>query len=455
MRLRKVLLSFLTTTLLLVFTWMLFLFTQGILEENANNNLNYVPDNANFALRLDGREIAENTLFSIFLESKDEELLSLMQESLSKSLKEKGRFKNYGIDYLSDIILFEIPYQKQKIQGILVNISNVRFFEKNLNELNVAFAFNNDVGVILSSIDKTSKIPLSELKNLAKKIMKSKNEHRMNKFIANHDSGKFIETYNKGNVFGQSSYFGQSNVLFELKDRNLLLSGNLELNPTGIKNIKTLKQTLSPKGLHFSSTLFPQELTDSLNNWLEQFTTELPGIEQISINFSGTKVINHSSGFFVVPRMELLINCKSEIDIASFLANPAMLEYFDYSMDKESISFQKEKLYYQQIDSKTFYLGNTNTPVFEKSNGSYVVLIDGSLKPLTHIEGGGMMTAFLEMMPIYRASNNLASHTESISLQLSKKSSKTVKLSGDLAFSNGFYPMNELLKFLLVGQFIK
>jgi tRNA(His) 5'-end guanylyltransferase len=101
-------------------------------------------------MRLDGREIAENTLFSIFLESKDEELLTLMQESFTKTLKQEGRFKNYGIDYLSDIILFEVPYDNYKIQGILVNISNTRLFTKNLTDLNVAFALKDDVGVILS-----------------------------------------------------------------------------------------------------------------------------------------------------------------------------------------------------------------------------------------------------------------------------------------------------------------
>lgn len=455
MHLRKVLLSFFTTAILLLLSWFLFLFNQGILEENANNNLNYVPDNANFALRLDGREIAENTLFSIFLESKDEELLTLMQESFTKSFKTEGRFKNYGIDYLSDIILFEVEYKSQKIQGILVNISNARFFIKNLKELNVGSAVKDDVGVILSSLDPESKVSKSELNKLAANIVSTKNKNRMNKFIANRDHGKFIETYNKGSVFGASSYFGKSNILFELKDRKLILNGNMDLNQAGIKKVNTLKKIIQPKGLHFSSTLIPQDLSDTLNNWLKQFSAQMPAIEAISINFSGTKVINHSSGFFVVPRMELLVNCKSSVDIQKLLSNPEMTTYFDYTMDHESISFQKEKLYFRQVSPNSFYIGNNKSPVFKDYTGSNVVSIDGSLKPLTHIEGGGMMTAFLEMMPIYRASNTLASHTEKINLQLSKSSSKKVELKGDLEFSKGFYPMNELMKFLLIGQFIQ
>jgi len=378
-----------------------------------------------------------------------------MQESFSKSFKAEGRFKNYGIDYLSDIILFEIDYKNQKIQGILVNVSNARFFIKNLKDLNVGSAVKDDVGVILSSIDPDSKVSKGELNELAATIVSTKNKNRMNKFIANHDAGKFIETYNKGSVFGGSSYFGKSNILFELKNRQLMLNGNMDLNPAGIEHVKPLKKIIHPKGLHFSSTLIPQELSDTLNNWLNQFSEQLPQIDAISINFSGTRVINHSTGFFVVPRMELLVSCKSSVDIQKILSNPKMTTYFDYTMDQESISFQKEKLYFKQISANSFYIGNTKSPLFEDYNGSNVVSIEGSLKPLTHVEGGGMMTAFLEMMPIYRASNTLASHTESINIQLSKRSSKKVELKGNLEFSQGFYPMNEIMKFLLIGQFIQ
>ena len=62
------------------------------------------------------------------------------------------------------------------------------------------------------------------------------------------------------------------------------------------------------------------------------------------------------------------------------------------------------------------------------------------------------MTAFLEMIPVYSASKNLAKHTESLNLSFVKKNKTKVDLNGELKFTKDHYPMNEIIKFLLVGQ---
>ena len=108
---RKSFFQFLSIIVLLVFAWLFLFFNQAILAKSTNNNTLHIPDNASFALRIDGRELAEKTLFSIFLESKDEVVISLLQQSISKNLKNEGQFKNYGIDYLSDIVVFELPFK--------------------------------------------------------------------------------------------------------------------------------------------------------------------------------------------------------------------------------------------------------------------------------------------------------------------------------------------------------
>lgn len=64
------------------------------------------------------------------------------------------------------------------------------------------------------------------------------------------------------------------------------------------------------------------------------------------------------------------------------------------------------------------------------------------------------MTAFLEMMPIYSASKNLVKHTESLNLSFVKTNKKNIDLKGELKFTKDHYPMNELIKFLLVSQLL-
>lgn len=449
---RKAFRSLLSVILLLAFIWMFFLFTQALLKENSNSNSLMVPDDATFAMRFDGKEIAEHTLFSIFLESKDKDLLKLMQESISNKINKDGKWKNYGIDYLSDIVVFEIPYKGKPVQGLLVNVTNETLFRKNIKSIGRISACKNGVGVIFTTDNQTKKLSESELKSLANKIISKNQTPLKSRFKENHGSGKFVETYSNGSFDGKTSLFSQSNLLFELQGQSLVISGDFQMN-AGSNQV--INKTIKPKGLHFSSTLIPSVVNDSLNNFLTQFSLKIPTIDQISMNFMGTRVINHSSGFFIVPQMELFVNCKSEISIKQILSSPELTSYFDYKMNESSINFQKETLYFSQISPTSFYIGITKNPQIETNKSHLLIKIEGDLKPLTHIEGGGLMTSFLEMLPIYKASKNLSAHAKSLNMNLSLAGKNKAQLKGNLAFSEGYYPMNELVKFLLMGQLIQ
>ncbi len=449
---RKRFFQFLSIFVLLVFAWLLLFFNQAILAEKSNNNTLHVPDNANYAIRIDGRELAEKTLFSIFLESKDEVVISLLQSSISKNMNTEGQFKNYGIDYLSDIVIFEIPYKRSTIQGILVNVNNKQLFNKNLNGSKSVFACHDDVGVIFNYSNFKDQVPSSELKKIAVNIVKTTSKNTPEKFIAHHGPGKFVETYSKSSNFGESTYFGKSTVLFELQEKSLLLSGKLDLNSKNTTAINPLTKIIEPKGIHFSSTIIPTVLVDSLNGWLKQFSLTIPSINTISLNHIETKIINHSSGFFVIPQIELLIQFNKDFSIQELLSSPELITYLAYSLQKNHISFQEEKIFFKQINSKSIYIGITENPTFKTVNSNEVVKIEGNLKALTTIKGGGMMTAFLEMLPIYSASKNLVKHTESLNLSFVKTNKNNIDLKGELKFTKDHYPMNELIKFLLVGQ---
>ena len=449
---RKRFFQFLSIFVLLVFAWLLLFFNQAILAEKSNNNTLHVPDNASFAIRIDGRELAEKTLFSIFLESKDEVVISLLQSSISKNMNTEGQFKNYGIDYLSDIVIFEIPYKRSTIQGILVNVNNKQLFNKNLNGSKSVFACHDDVGVIFNYSNFKDQVPSSELKKIAVNIVKTTSKNTPENFIAHHGPGKFVETYSKSSNFGESTYFGKSTVLFELQEKSLLLSGKLDLNSKNTTAINPLTKIIEPKGIHFSSTIIPTVLVDSLNGWLKQFSLTIPSINTISLNHIETKIINHSSGFFVIPQIELLIQFNKDFSIQELLSSPELITYLAYSLQKNHISFQEEKIFFKQINSKSIYIGITENPTFKTVNSNEVVKIEGNLKALTTIKGGGMMTAFLEMLPIYSASKNLVKHTESLNLSFVKTNKNNIDLKGELKFTKDHYPMNELIKFLLVGQ---
>lgn len=427
------------------------LFVQSILEANSNDNLHHVPAEATFAMRLDGREIAEKTVFSVFLESKDNEVLDLIQKSVSKNLKGDGKFKNYGIDYLSDVVLFQIPFQKTNIEGLLVNVSNEKLFNKNMTGTSNVYACSGNVGVILTN-PSSKKLDRSALEDLAMKIVTTEHDHKMAKFFANHGSGKFIETYNKGSFFGRSALFGQTNILFELQGRSLLLTGNLEINKDKGSRLNGLEQVIQGKGLHFSSSVVPSAMSDSLSGWLDQFGIDLPQMKSISMNYMGVKVINHTSGFFAVPQIELLVETETPVSISEILSNENLKSYVDYDLAKNRINIQDEILYYKQLSPTSFYIGVSSEPSIVQAKGKEIMVLDGSIKPLTNVQGGGLMTAFLEMIPIFQASKTLAEHTDKLSVKLTKVNDSKAYLKGDLKFNEGCYPMNELMRFVLVSE---
>lgn len=451
MQIRKAILRFIGVIVLTVFCWIIVLTSQAILESNTNENLHHVPEDATFAMRFDGREIAEKTLFSVFLESKDGDVLELLQEALKKDLKSDSKYRNYGIDYLSDIILFQISLGGTNVEGLLVNVSNERLFTKNLKDSENIFAVKDKVGVILTDPANRS-VDRSELHRVAERIVSTEHDHKMAKFFANHDSGKFIETYNKGSFFGKTSLFGQTNILFELQNNSLLLGGNLDFNRGQGRKASELKKILQPKGLHFSSSIVPTDLSDTLNGWLKQFGVQMPELSSISMNYSGANIVNHSSGYFVVPQIELLVECKEQFAIEDILKNEEFINYFDYKQGNGQIQIQNETLYFKQISPTSFYLGIEANPVFKNGKAKELMLLKGELERIMNIRGGGMMMSFLTIVPEFRAAKLLADHTQEISMRLVKINDRKAYLKGELKFKDGYYPMNELMKVLLITQ---
>lgn len=452
MQIRKALFSFISIGFILILAWLFLLIFQSILKKNSNVNIRHIPKEVTFAMRLDGKEIAERTLFSVFLETKDPAVIELFQDVVTKNFKKNGGFKNYGLDFLSDVVIFEMPFKNYTVQGFIVNVTNEHLFRKNLTKTGKIFAYKKNIGVILSNSKKNKKLSNVELQGLATKIVSNIQESSHSPFKNLQGSGKFIETYTKGSFFGESSFFGRSNILFELQENSLLLSGDISMNE---KQLHTLQDIIKPNGLHISSSIIPSNVSDSLNRWLSRYEASIPPIKQFSINFKGTKIINHSSGFFIIPQMELLLSCEKPVSIYKILSTEKFHKSLDYELHANFIRFQEDTLYFKQITPTSFYIGVNEKPNFGKIKGADIFQMEGSIKPLTHIEGGGLMISFLEMLPIYRASKNLAANTDYLKLSVSKENKKSAKLSGELRFSEGHSPMNELVKFLLSGQIAK
>ncbi|MCE2712510.1 MAG: hypothetical protein LW688_08225 [Cryomorphaceae bacterium] len=446
----KQILTLFAGALSLLVMWAIMISAKTLLMTNENNNLLYLPENVNYAIRIDGRELAEETLFSIFLESKDEQVLELILEKLRKQDESEKKFSNLGIDYLSDIIVFQIDVEGRSVEGFLFNVSNPGLFKKGFEESDVAIACSEDVGVVL--LDNRNAPVGEERLTLISERMLSKPSNAIDAYdITRKKSGTFFETFTKGTLFNEGSIFGRSNIHFGLSDLALFMNGRLELK-TG-PNVRTLNKVLEPKGFHFSGTQLPQIAEDSISRWLGSFGLKSPEIASVSFNLLGTNIVNHSSGFFIVPQMELLIETKKDFSIEKLIDNRKIASYFDFERDSNAVRIQDQTIYFKQLDEKTFYLGITENPTLWSGAGKELLKIRGNLKPWTNISGGGLVSAFLELIPEYRASKVLSDHINQFDVTI-RTEGKYAYLKGRMLFKQKYHPLNELIKFLLLGEFL-
>ena len=438
---------------LLIVVWMLVLVSGTIMSDHPNDNLEYVPSDATFALRLDGRQLAETTLFSIILDSKDEEIVRLLDQALRKRATGEKPARNTGINFMTDLVAFTLPFEEYEVSGILVNVLSSRAFLKNMPELmdeNQVCATNGKVGIILSSTA-NNKISISKkkLSLLAENILDKRFQTGKNIFTRNTSSSQFSELHFH-TFAGKKEQ--EVSLLFEQKKQSFSFSGTIASEQT---NSNILSHQLQSKGFHITNRIFANEWADSLKSSLAFLPIELPEIRAFSLNLEGCTILNHSTGFFVVPEMELVVQSAFPFSIEKALNDEAIRSDLDFSIEKNFISFQDERLYFKQLTPTSFYIGKNENPLFKESNNNQLLFITGKLEPLLSIKGGGLMTSFLEMVPIYRASKQLAQNSENLNIQIDKVNPKKAKISGEMNFKEGKSPMSEVMRFLLVGQMIK
>lgn len=437
MQFKKAIATFLSTIVLFSIAWMVLLFSQGILETNENKNVAFVPSNALFAVRVDGRELADKTLFSVFLESKDEEILTMLQEAFSEKKSSDKKWIKDGVDYLSDIVFFQLAHDSNPLNCILLNVSNEQLFKKqHTSELEIC-AVNDGVGIIilLNSSAKTN-----ELQALATKIVSSPQNGELSSSIDHPQAGRFIEAVIHSKTNDKSIFS------FELAHNSLLMKGEMGIDPS--KNVQPIHKKLEPKGLHISTSLIPSELNDSLNAWLNQFGVKVPPFKELSLNYMGSTILNHS-GFIVIPQIELYVECVTPFNIKSLTESDSIASYFDCKQQDGWIEIEQEKLYYRQLSPSTFYIGITKNPVFSNPQKNSYLVVSGKLSSLTNVKSEGWATTILEMIPEYRAGKTFANRAEKIDFTIIKLDAKKAKISGDIHFKTGFFPMNEVMKLVM------
>ena len=172
------------------------------------------------------------------------------------------------------------------------------------------------------------------------------------------------------------------------------------------------------------------------------------------MNYFGTKIITHSGGVIAVPQMELLLHCAKPFKVDTLLNAYQLKDIFKYEKLKGKLHWDNEDLYFKQIDERTIYIGINETPSVYIPISSQWLLAKGSITPLLAVDGGKIVQAILEMLPIYRSSQAWARSMKDVDVSVKRTKKGQVEMSAKITMQPGKKPLNELLKFMLTSELI-
>ncbi len=416
----------------LIFLWSIFLLSKFMLETKANTNQNYVPANRSWMVCIDGKLLLESAAYDVVYKSGNEDIFRQL-ETLSK--RNKGKIRDAGIDFFSDVIVFGQTYQNTSLTGILLNLSNASHFEENMPEMilkNQAFARKGEVGIIL--IDPSKTISPKALKAQAERLLTVSNKS-VDAQKLQVPAPNFLRAEWK-------TFAGINSGAFQatLNDSELNLSGKFKTNQSFIS-----PYTLKPEGFHVSMCVFNQQMQDSLRQILNSNGFHLPDLMRISANYRGTNLENGAA-----PMADLLLEFESDIDLNQLYANEEswrQLGILPADFATSALKYGNISYTMKIVNKRTVFIGQNPSNLQHVKNEN-LFLLKGDLTKLTSIEGGGLIGMGINLYPPYRAGKDFFESVALANIQVSPQKGKYI-LNGKIRFKENQYPISETLKLFL------
>jgi hypothetical protein len=434
----------------LVLLWALFLISAFLLEKKENRNQLYVPTGYTMIARMDAKALFESSLYTLLFEARDPEVFGKVNELIEKRQADQQTALDFGIDYLSDVILFTTESGGKPVYGVLFNLSDETKFNSNFPRLmhpNQALASKDHVGLLLTMPGK--KVNATEVQSLkAKATGIMARPHTAPLHIPMYDSKNqpLLALRLNAAKNGKQTLFKSGDLAAQVHAQELLITGDLE--PGLVAGIRPAAWTLKPQGFHFSNALFTPEIQRAVQDFLQSNGFTLPEISRFSMNYKGIQLQDGESGLMITPRIELLVEFRDEFNIHTILeANETALSKVGIQHERKTLQAGVVSFAIDSLDPRTLFIGMDPSAVSAQPNDNYF-LLQGNIEELTHIEGGGFIRNIIEVLPPFRASQQLLQGIQYSNIQLRPQGGK-VKLDGKIQFKKDKYAINELLKFLM------
>lgn len=440
--------------------WCFFLSGREFLMVKPIDNLHHVPTQATFAMRIDGTSLLKASAFSIILEANDKELIEAINVQIDEKRKRKGPSKSLGIDYLSDLVVYTLPFEEGQIIGFTYNLSRPDLMRKNASHtlnINEVYAINENIGVVLKYNGKTRLSPerRSKMIRLAEKIAFEPLKNTLTENISIREANKIIQLSSKGQMFGETTLFNRADVDLVLSDKGLTISGELYKNQLNKRAFHPANYSLKPDGLHLYTTLIPQKVQDTIYNFLSTNGLIIPKIHAISINYRGSTINNTDRNLIYSPDIDFLITFETDFDFKKAVSQSSILTSVKLKPTVEGLTNGIRNFIFKRIDSKTYLISSKNALIPEIKASNCLFCIAGKLDALTTIKGDKMILFFLENLPIFKTTKDFFAKTEGLKIEISNSKKNMASINGQFNFKKEFYPLNEFLKYSIQNNFIR
>jgi hypothetical protein len=423
-------------------------------------NLVHVPQNATFAMRIDGTAVVKAAAFSIILEANDPDLIEVINAQINEKRRKKGKSKNLGIDYLSDLVIYSMPFESGQILGVTYNLNRPDLMRKNAGivfDNNEAYSINGKIAVVLVYKGETALEPQQKVKmiNLAKKIAFQPSRSQLSEKLSKRETNKIVQLTSKGQLFGKATLFNRSDIDLILENHGLKVSGRLMKNRLENRAFTQPKYTLPPSGLHFYTTLIPDKIQDTIHDIFDKLNLELPKIKAISLNLRGSTINNTERNLVYSPDFDILITFQQAFEFKVALLKSQVLKELKIEAKDGNFTNRIKDYYFTRIDSKTYLISSRKNVKPTTLHNDCLLFLEGKLDPLTNVAGDKMILFFLENLPIFKTTKDFFSKTEGLKIEIIGNKNNLARLRGKFTFKKEYYPLNEFLKYSIQNNFIR
>jgi hypothetical protein len=407
----------------------LIVFSSIIFSDSTSKNLEYIPIEAIFKMRINGKALVGKTFTSIAFENQDSEFLRQLDTLVQQNIKDTTKKEKSGINFLSEIGAFGVEKNGQISVGFILNIKNKENFIKNMKLMgNSNYVINNDDVAIIGIANNSSFDKKTFQSFLTKKTTNNftDNDFQNDLTICFKQSKKPTFQTGTGKI---NLNFDGDKIAFEGK-----IKSNQPFTPT--------KYSISKKGFHYM-VQDPKSL-NQLNTFLRMIDPLWGNLTHIEFDYRGVALKEGGNPYYADPDLDILLSFENEMEFDSLLTKLNFLKDVGIKYEKGELFAGKSKYSIKNIDKKHLFLGKSSSSFLEKSNPN-LMEISGSPEVLTNIKGPDYITSFFDVMTPFAATKTYFSSIEKTTITMSKTDVK-----GEVKFKKGKNSFIEIVRFMLI-----